>query len=165
MAAALFACNSQTSTPAKPAASTDSSKPDKSVEPTNAHIGQTHSAVDTFVWIGTHARWNYSQGVEYDGNYDTVHEVFVVCGSDKHAIVPRSRVVLESSGSCDTAFSNRVRMMLRRPDGNLVKTIGKASSAGISAAGSPTVSFNTQQGNRTIQLKQSEVARIKQTSY
>jgi len=121
--------------------------------------------VDTFVWVGVHARWNYNQGVEYDGNYDTVHEVFVICSSDKHAKVPRNQVVLESSSSCDTAFSSRVRIMLYQRDNHLLKTIGNASSAGVTSTGSPTLSFTTQQGSRTIPLKQAEAVRIKQTFY
>lgn len=167
IAAALFACNSQTSKEKTPD-STDISKTADTPKQADAHPIQAATSagpVDTFVWVGIHARWNYSQGVEYDGNYDTVHKVFVICSSDKHAIVPRDQVVLESSGTCDTAFSNRVRIMLFRRDTNFVKTIGKASSAEISRTGSPTLSFSTQQGSRTILLKQAEAARIRQTFY
>ncbi|MFT3855937.1 MAG: hypothetical protein QM733_24890 [Ilumatobacteraceae bacterium] len=148
IAAALFACNSHTP------------NTNESQTPTIAAAGKG----DTIVWIGVHARWNVTPTVEYDGNYDTTHGIFVVCSSDKHAVVPRDHVVLESSSSCDTAFSNRVRLMWFRRDSSLAGTIGKGAFAEVNAAKTPTLSFTTREGGaKTIALKPTEANRLRQT--
>lgn len=131
----LWACNSTTQTPPPP--------PPK-------------PPVDTVVWIGIHARWNYSPGSEYDGNYDTSNQVFIVCNTDHSSVVPRASVILESGGSCDTSVSNRVRLMEIKRNDTIATTIGRAST--VNEGG---VSFKTAKGVKAVQLRESEVLRIR----
>lgn len=137
----------------------------RSADPTtggSAGTTKTHPA-DTLVWIGIHARWNSGPGVEYDGNYDTTNQIFVVCSSDRSLTVPRNQIVLEASGGCDTAFSNRVRLM-ERFDLDSIKTIGNGAPAAVSEV-SPALTFKTGKGTKTVLLHQTEAVRIKRTFY
>lgn len=113
--------------------------------------------VDTVVWIGIHARWNYAPGTEYDGNYDTSNQVFIVCNTDRSSVVPRTNVILETGGSCDTSVTNRIRLMEIRRHDTVATTIGHASSVDEG-----TVSFKTARGEKAVQLKAEQTLRIRQ---
>lgn len=116
----------------------------------------TVATADTVVWIGIHARWNYAPGTEYDGEYDTSNQVFIVCNTDHSSVVPRARVILESGGSCDTSVSNRVRLMEIKRNDTIATTIGRASTVNEGS-----VSFKTAKGVKAVQLREKEVLRIR----
>ncbi|TDX01568.1 hypothetical protein [Dinghuibacter silviterrae] len=115
----------------------------------DAHGSSTHG--DTVLWIGTFARWNRAPGEQYDGNYDTANDVFVICDNHKSLVVPRAQVTLQTNGSCDTALTGRVMLMYKRQDS--VHAVGPTFQLSDPAVLSKTA---------TLRLKPAEVSRLHQ---
>lgn len=110
----------------------------------------TPSNTDTVVWVGAFARWNESPTEQYDGNYDTANNVFIICGNHKSFVVPRGQITLQTNGNCDTSFSNRVWMIERTTKGN----------ANILGAAVRLTDTTLRTGKAEIRLNPSEVVRL-----
>ena len=112
---------------------------------------------DTVVWVGIFARWMFNERENYDGSYDTVSKIFVMCSNNQAIEVPREQIIFQVSGYCDTAAANRVKLMIKKTDSVkiIINRLKVIDSKGI-------YKINNQE--RSIPLNEKTLERIKQNS-
>ncbi|MDP4260985.1 MAG: hypothetical protein Q8941_00525 [Bacteroidota bacterium] len=66
--------------------------------------------IDTIVYVGVFARWNYAPGEQYDGSYDSTHSLFVLCSNHLCQKVPSNQVIIQKYGHCDTVAGNLIKI-------------------------------------------------------
>ncbi len=70
------------------------------------------------VFVGVFARWDYTSQEHFDGSYDTLHNLFLLCGSNNCKTVPRNQIDFQVSGFCDTVHGNRI-MLFKKTNGKI----------------------------------------------
>lgn len=114
----------------------------------------TDNGEGAIIFVGIFARWNYQAGEQYDGSYDTTHNLFVLCASNQCHKVPRSQVAFQQFGSCDTAIEDRLKMFKIQKNGSIDadgNRIRVAGDKGFIKVGNAT---------RVIQLDRPTIKRV-----
>ncbi|MEP7373964.1 MAG: hypothetical protein ABI675_11280 [Chitinophagaceae bacterium] len=73
----------------------------------------------TVVYVGVFARWNFRAGEQYDGSYDTTHSLFVFCSSNHCKEVPRTQIIFQEFGNCDTSIKDRIKLFKIQKNGSI----------------------------------------------
>jgi hypothetical protein len=120
----------------------------------------TKPPTDTVVWVGTFSRWTKSPGEEYDGNYDAANNIFIICGNHKSVVVPADQVKPQTNGTCDTSFSDRVRVLERTVSTGKVNILGSPLRLTDSTIHNGEAEINTGTENKIVPLRHSEVVRL-----
>ena len=74
---------------------------------------------DEIIFIGSFAQWRNRSGEQFDGSYDTTHNLFVICSTNNCQPVPRSQIMLREFGSCDVALADRIKIFKIESNGSI----------------------------------------------
>ena len=74
---------------------------------------------DEIIFIGSFAQWRNRNGEQFDGSYDTTHNLFVICSTNNCQPVPRSQIMLREFGSCDVALADRIKIFKIESNGSI----------------------------------------------
>ena len=92
------------------------------------------------VFIGVFAQWKDESGAQYDGSYDTTHNLFVFCSNHQCRKIPEDQILFRQFGSCDLALNERIQVFQMKKDGsinpygNKLKIVGNKGIIGVGAA-------------------------------
>jgi hypothetical protein len=82
---------------------------------TNTNVSAPNK-IDTAVFVGAFAEWKKQQGETFDGNYDTVNQVFKLCSKPSAIRVDRNEITLLNSGNCEDKMGTRFALMILNRD-------------------------------------------------
>ncbi len=96
------------------------SDPPKKTTDNNGPGGQklTDNGNGDVIFVGVFARWDYTNQEHFDGSYDTLHNLFLLCGGNNCKNVPRNQIDFQVSGFCDTVRGNRI-MLFKKTNGKI----------------------------------------------
>ncbi|HEV3224976.1 MAG TPA: hypothetical protein VGZ90_19000 [Puia sp.] len=163
IALVIIACHNTSQTePAKPDTSSGQNMTDSSTG--NSKNGGRGEPVihDTILFLGRSARWKKSPQEIYDGNYDSLTNLFIPCGKTNSIKVGFADIEYDLVSNCDTSFGSRVRLFEMVRGGTTAVQLPHQIELKDGQLQSKEVHFTS--GSETIILKPAQSARVQQAA-